>query len=52
MMNIITQRLFEILENPYEYLRSGEKLIFEKDDMRVVLYNDGKELSMHKEEVD
>lgn len=45
------ERLFQILEKPDEFLRSGEKLILEKDGIRVVLDNDGEELSIYEEEI-
>ena len=46
------QRLFQILEKPDEFLRSGEKLILEKGGTRVVLDNNGEELSIYEEEIE
>lgn len=43
------ERLFEILEKPKQFLRDNEKLILEKDGVRVVLYNDGEALSIYEE---
>lgn len=42
------KRLFEILEEPKQFLRDGEKLIFERDEVRVILFNDGETLSAHE----
>ena len=45
------ERLFEMLEKPKQFLRDNEKLILEKDGIRVVLNNDGEELSIYEEEI-
>lgn len=47
----IKERLFEILGKPKQFLRDNEKLILEKNGVRVVLYNDGEVLSIYEEEI-
>ena len=45
----LKERLYELLRNPKEFLQDGEKLILEKDGMRIVLFNDGEQLSLCEE---
>jgi len=45
----LRERLFELLRKHKAFLQDGERLIFEKNGMKIVLFNNGEELLLYEE---